>query len=836
MNPFKKKILSFLLIWILTSGLGIHLRLYTLRNNVSHDTEEKATVLVLNNLKRVINQNIEKVNPSLSSAQKEKLAKRQFDQTLRQQSPKVRESIRQASQQLNAKTSSEQKSFYLLASDSYYYYNLTENILNTGKISDQIQGSKYLNPLMNAPNGYWEPLKLYPYVGYGIFKTIAFFVPDISLMEAVSYTPLVFTILILFVFLIGCLVLGCSVETSFLGAVYLLCIPIFLRRSMFGWYDDDPPNIFFLFAILTVFFYGLKHHLNRRTVTICAVTCSALFMLYALFWQGWVFLASIIAASTFFIVIYNHFFRHKRTETPQLITYFLLTIIGIFLGIGLIFGPKEFFTLFHEGWIALQDFLNPQLSSWPDLYIAVGELLSPTPDKWLTMMGGIFFISIGLLGLLTSGIQLFKKPEHPNNFSIIVLLIFAVISTKLSFGAQRFETLCMIPFAFAFPIGLQFLWDIIQQLIKRHIPFIKESPFGQFSILIILVSILTILPFQTAQRLTPDILNKIFNTTWDRALTKINNETPPNSIINTWWPPGHFIKAIAQRRVTFDGATINKPQSYWLANAFLATDERVAAGILRMLNNSGNAATDYLLQQELPLFEAVDLLKKIVPLNTNDAKEVLSSTLNPAQINHLLTLTHASAPPSYLLIYQDMAENSLQFNFVGHWDFKKVAQINSDPTLQRRVPARNSKSYVPFLWKLAGGPPRYSPELISVLEKDGNIIFENNIHVDFNTLTCSINSPKFGKGIPQSIFYKGPLGFTEQKLANANLSYSVMILKNGPTTKCMLADSGLAKSMLLRLFYYEGQGLSIFEPFVDERDTTQRTKILVYKLNWDHLQ
>ncbi|MCB9757464.1 MAG: hypothetical protein H6753_03460 [Candidatus Omnitrophica bacterium] len=836
MSSLRKTILSFLLIWVLASGLGIYLRLYTLQNNVNHDTEEKATILVLNNLRRAINQGIEKANPSLAAAQKQKLAKHQFDLTLRQQSLKVKESIRQAAQQLDEKTPASDKKFYLLASDSYYYYNLTENILNTGKISDKIQGSKYFNPLMNAPNGYWEPLKLYPYVGFSIYKTIALFVPDISLMEAVSYTPLIFTVLILFVFLIGCLILGCSGETSFLGAVYLLCAPIFLRRSMFGWYDDDPPNIFFLFAILTVFFYGLKHHLNRRTVGMCALTCSILFTLYALFWQGWVFLASMIAASAFFIVLYNHFVRREKTTTPQLITYSLLTITGIFLGIVLIFGPKEFFTLFHEGWVALQDFLNPHLSSWPDLYIAVGELLSPTPEKWLEMMGGLFFVGTGILGLFTGGIQLFKKPNHSTNFAIIVLILFALISTKLSLGAQRFETLCLIPFAFAFPLGLQFLWDIIQEFIKKHVSLITESFFGQLLILIIFVSILTILPFQAAQRITPDILNKIFNTTWDNALTKIKNETPPNSIINTWWPPGHFIKAIAQRRVTFDGATINKPQSYWLANAFLTTDERMSAGILRMLNNSGNAATDYLLQQKLPLAQAVDLLKKIVPLNITDAKKILASTLNPTQIDHLLVLTHANPPPSYLLIYQDMAENSLQFSFVGNWDFKKVAQINSDPILKSRVPARNSKDYVPFLWELAGGPPRYSSELMPVLEKDGHIIFENNIQVDFNNLTCLINSPKFGKGIPESIFYKGPQGFTEQKLANANLPYCVMILKNGPNTKCMLAESDLAKSMLLRLFYYQGQGLDIYEPFVDERDTTQRTKILIYKLNWDHFQ
>jgi hypothetical protein len=836
MNPRQNKILIFLLIWIVASSLGLYLRLYTLRNNVPHEIEEKATVVVIQNIRKSINLDVEKSSPTLSPTEKQRIAKERFNQVLHDEKQKVRETIDEVSQKISRTIPAGEKSVYLLASDSYYYYNLTENIVNTGKISEKINGSKYFNALMNAPHGYWEPLRLYPYVGDAVYKIVSLFKPGISLMEGVSYTPLILTVFIVLIFLLGCSILGCSAETSLVGAVYFLCAPIFLRRSMFGWYDDDPPNIFFLFAILTVFFYGLKNLDRKRASLLCAIGCGVLFMLYALFWQGWVFLASIIGVSAFFIILYSHFVRRTTADTRPLIAYCSIALTGIAIGVGLVFGPAEILILFKEGWVALQDFINPSLSLWPDLYIAVGELLAPTPDQWIKMMGGLLFIIIAGVGLLQRAVLLFRKPEDKNNFSTILLLIYAIIGVKLSLGAQRFETLCLIPFAFAFPLGLQFIWDTIKKFFLIRIPLIKSSPLGQKLILLMLVLVFTVIPFRAAQKITPEILNKIFNSTWDAALTKIKKETPKESIINTWWPPGHFIKAVAERRVTFDGATINKPQSYWIANALLSTDERSAAGILRMLNTSGNDATEYLLKEGLPLSQAVNLIKSVVALDEKTARQTLTPKLTDAQITHLLSLTHGTTPPpSYLLIYNDMAQDSLQFNFVGDWDFKKVEAINKDAVQKNNVPKRGSKDYVNFLWKLAGGMPRYTEPFLPVQTKGPAIIFENNIRVDHDTMTSTINSAKYGQGIPKSIYYERGGEFTEKILPGATLPMSVILINDKTGPKCMLAENRLARSMLLRLYYFGGAGLKLFEPFTDEQDTTGRTRIVVYKINWDNL-
>ncbi len=828
------RVFIFILLWTIASALGIYLRLYPLRH-ASHGAIEKATVIVITNVRNAVARTIEKDHPDLSDIEKKQRAKKQFDAVLHEDGEKIRMTISTVARRIDETSPDDDDKLYLLASDSYYYYGLTQNILRTGTIGPKIKGSKFFHPLMLAPDGYWEPLNLHPFVGAFVYKIISLFNPRMPLMEAVSYTPLILTAMVLVPFFLLCRFLGCSPGVTFIGAVYLLCAPIFLRRSMFGWYDDDPYNLFFSFLILGSVLYAVKHRADRRILFRWAIVYAFLISCYALFWHGWVLLASLVTMALVFMAFDNYIIVREKETTRHLLFYLGMITAGTFLGISAVFGPLEFFVLFREGWTALQDFLHPKLALWPDLYMAVGELTSASPDYLMDLVGGVFFFSTALLGFL---IQFFKGLRHPrpnmNRYAAFLLGIFLVVTIKLTLGAQRFATLCLIPVSLLFPIALQNIADILDKIfLKRLFPKIRESAPAVSLIIIISMAVLAITPFKKAQAKTPELLNQIFNQVWDRALTTIKMETPEDSIVNTWWPPGHFIKAIAERRVTFDGATINKPQAYWMANVFLSDDEKMSAGLLRMLNGSGNRAVEYLTQQGIPLSRAVDILKKIASLDSAHARTELQSVLQNDQIKNLLDLTHLPPPPSYLLIYNEIVEKNIQFSFVGKWNFKKIEEINENPREHSSVPESRSPGYIKFLWDLAGGPPRYSEPLMTFARRGNTVLFEQNVRVDLATMDCSINSSKFGKGTPRSIVYEKDGEFFEKKFSHANLPYSVMLIREPKGYTCILADTGLAKSLLMRLYFYGGKGLNYFEPFLEEKDPTGRTHILVYKVNWE---
>ena len=832
-QDFSKKFFVFFIVWALSCSIGIYFRLYPLLTNASHESEEKAMLLVISNLRKTVALSVERQNPHLAKTQKNVLMKDHFDRLLRADRDKIRVLAQKLARQMDENSISPPKPPYLLESDSFLYYGLTENIMRTGHMSDTVKGSKYLNKLMLAPLGHWEPLNLHPYVGYFIYKIMSWFDPHVWSMYAVSFTPLVVMCLAVAAFLTVCRILECSPLISFLGSVNLVLASIFLKRSMFGWYDNDPYNIFFPFCILAVLFYGLKYAHSIKKLVVVGGISSLLIAGYALFWQGWVFLESILVISGILILIYNHFFLKRKSYSKSLLIYFTVVTLGSFVGIGMIFGFKEFFTLFQEGWTALQNFLKPQLSFWPDLYIGVGELRKSSLPYIIDLTGGYVSFAIAIIGLIVYSIRLLFSARKESQLPLIVILTFAVFAVMMTLGAERFAILCLIPLSLFFTLGLQWLFNFLEKKFPLQIPLSETSQ--NFSLhLLILPVIFTALPIFTAQQETPALLNQIYNDVWDQALTKIKTETPADSIINTWWPPGHFIKTVAERRVTFDGATINQPQGYWLANVFLTDDENQSLGLLRMLNNSANQGAEYLISQGLKISETVDLLTSITPLSSSAAKEKLESRLSDEQIEHLLTLTHKDPPPSYLFLYNDLVEKNLQLSFVGHWNFQKIEKINSHSTLRQSVLHLDFPSYIQFLWRMVGGPPKYSDILGPIAQNGSQVIFQNNVQINLEKKECLIDSPKFGHGSPQGLIYEDGDQLVEKKFFRTKLPYSVILFKRLGAYNCILLDTDLAKSMLIRLYFLEGKGLKYFIPFSHDVDTTGTTEIYVYRIDWDN--
>ena len=818
----------YLIIWLLAMSIGLYIRFYPLRHFAPREISERATLSVINALREKVSFQIAKGNPGLSLQQQALLTQQQLDQLIHDNSSKVRKSIEDSTKTLMNLTSSSQKTPYLLESDSYYYFALTENILKTGHISEKIKGSKYFHPLMLAPIGFWEPLNFNPVIGFAVYKILTLFVPSISLMTGVSYTPLFIVAFTLMIFLWICRTFQFSLPIIFTGSVFFLLAPIYVKRSTFGWYDNDVYNVLFPLLILNLQLYGLSHlKENKKLAYSLAALTSLSIMLYTLFWQGWVFYFTVLCISQFLFIAYNHFWVKDTSRTKELFTFFSLTNGLAVILISLKFGPQEIQTLFSEGWKALNEFLNPKLTSWPDIYITVSELHKSSIGQIIKLSGGILFSILAIGGVITCIWDLFSKRSPSINFAYILLISFLTLIFPLTLGAQRFAILCFIPLSLFFCIGLQRSFIILSSLFTNL--KIKIIP----SLLTILIIILPIFPITHLERTMKELLDPIFNETWEKALKDIQEKTPQNSIINCWWPPGHFIKAIAKRRVTFDGATINVPQAYWLANVFLSQTEEEAIGYLRMLNNSANQATEYLQTQGLPLSRSVEVLKAITKLSPIEAKFALNPILkDPEKITHLTDLTHSTPAPSYLFLYNEFVENNLQLSFIGHWNFKKIEEINKDPELLHKVPSSRSKEYINFLWELSGGAMKYSGILSQVSQIKDTLLFPENVYINTGKMECQIASKTYGKGIPYSIFYLENNDVVEKILDHGNLNYSVVLFKKDNAYQCILLDRDLARSLLVRLFFFDGKGLKYFTPFTTAADLTKRTEIKVFQIIW----
>ena len=827
---FQSKRTFYIFFFLLALVIGIHARLYPLLQFKNGDTKEKATLLVLAQLRSQIAGQIENANPTLPAKEKTILEHKMFQELLQKQGPRIRQTIERVSNNIQQKNPTERTYPYLLASDSFHFYNLTDNVVRTGAISDTFKGSKYLNHLMMAPNGFWEPISLHPYVGFLVYKICSLFKAHIPLDYAVSFTPLFLTALCLFLFYWIAWRLGAHPAVAFTASVFFLFSPIFVKRSMFGWYDNDPYNIFFPLLLYMLFWRGLRARETRSAVLFGFLLALVVFV-YALFWQGWVFFFSLIFGSYVVLLPVNHFLL-KRESTKNIFWQMLTFAGGLFLLISVCFGPGEFVRLFVEGGSALENFLQPKLSAWPDLYISVSELHRATWGQLTGLLGNILFLALTALGCVAGILVLFRPKNSLHPFYPLTLLIWLGISFYLGLGAQRFALLSFVPATLFCLGGLHFLFNTIRGLLEKYAPQKIRAPL--LGLFIGLFLFCAASPIISTTKELEGLLNPIYNDVWDKALKTIAKKTPPDAIINTWWAPGHFIKATARRRVTFDGATINTPQAYWMSNVFMSQSEVEAAGILRMLDTSGNKAAETLIQAGLKTSEAVDLLKTVVRLNKTEARLLLRTTLKDnALAEKVLALTHGTPPPSYLLIFNEIVEKNIQFQFIGNWNFKAIEAINANPALAAKVPPKNTPAYIEFLWKLAGGPWRSSPALTEVLQNENFIVFEQNIKLYRKTKDCLIDSATYGRGVPQSIFYLQDGKIVEKKYLDANLPYSVVDVQDGRKELLYLMDRPLANSLLMRLHYFNGAGLTYFQPFLHDTDLTKRTDIHVFKINWD---
>jgi hypothetical protein len=827
-TPLLRSYGRWLLAGLITITIGIQIRLYPLTHNVASDAYEQGTLLVISKIRAMVAAQVNAQNPNMSPAQRSALINSGVNEILKKDKVKAREAFDRAGKEI-LKNSPDSK-YYLQEADSYYFLDLTRNILERGDVSPRVQGSRYFNSLMLAPLGYWEPQTWHPYIGAFIYKIIHLFSPDTDLMTAVSWTPIIIFPFIVAAFFFACRSLGVTVLPSFIASVFFVLTPSFIQHSAFAWYKNSIYNIFFPVLVIGLLISAVRNIDQKKKALLFSALCAGAVSLYSMFWPGWGFVLALSVISLVLIAIQALFLKRRHAGSVLLTGSLLLCLCS--LAVGFLYTWPLVLVSVREAWGELMKFTTPQMNGWPDLFIVVGELKHPTPSNVIELSGGPLIFAGAMLTILLKLLSCLRKKALPS-YEFIVLCVFLASTGFLAFNTQRFSILFLSPLALTFAWGLEELWRKKDILVRFGQSARLPAPVVKTGFALILLSSL-LLPIVTSQKMIRSLISPIFNSTWERALTRLRDRSPGNSVINTWWSPGHFVKAIARRQVTFDGASIKGEQGYWLTKAYMARSEREALGTLRMLNTSSNKACEYLTQLGLPLSKAVPLLSHLTALSRVQARKKLLNVFPPQKVDELLSLTHGVPPPSYVLIYQEIIDSNVLLSYVGKWDFEKIETLNNTPAKDRKIPPKSSPAYVDFLWRLVGGPLRQSRALNAVSQKDHAVLFEDGVLIDTLTKDTRIDSPQFGRGIPKSIvYYDDATGkITEKNFNNSTLGYSVIYYKEENIPKVMLMDPDLANSLIVKMYYFEGKGLKYFNPFSKERDLTGRTKIFIYEVAW----
>jgi len=807
----KSKIWPWALAWAILVILSCYVRLYPLRIHLWDDYRDQATLMVVYNIKQSFLKQILSEAPTMPPALANHMAEEKLNETMHKNNLKIMDAINRITASMAAQANKGPQKIYLLESDPFDFYNLTENIVNTGHIAAVTRGSKYFNPLMCAPFGCWQPFTVHPYWGFIIYKFLQLFNPNISLMAAVAYTPLFTYLFIIAAGLWVCRVLNYSVIASFIGTLFLIMAPINLKRGSLGWFRTDPYNILFPLLLLGILFLALRPS-SKKNGYFWAIIFGLTLSVYALFWHGWgfLFILGLICALT--VAAFNFLIKKDQAHTRQNLLFVGLFFAANLFLVSLFFSFTDFFILFKEGFGELAKFSHRGLDLWPNLFMAVGELEKTSVVQIIKSVGGPVFILMALGGWFYSLRVAIENYRQNRTIDTIILTIFLIVTLTLSTHGERFTLFATIPLSLLAACAAN--------------RFVNMRSYGLPLALLLIAMI-----FLNGTRDIQTILTPIYNSTWDEALTKIKKDTPADSVINTWWAPGHFIKGMAHRSVPFDGASLDQSAiGFWMANMFLAQDENQARGILRMINSSGNRAAEFLVKCGLKLSDATTLLMAIASEDRAEATQTLKGIIRDDQINELISMIFDKHPHSYVLVFNELVDDNLMLAFTAHWNIKKMESINADPDLLTHVPKRNSPDFVEFLWDTMGGRPKYS-EALSLLGTNKNqLIFRDNLMVDQDTMEAKIQSTTYGNGTPLSVFYLKNGTVVENVNPEGNLNYSIVLYQEDGQYVARLMDRALANSLIMKLYFFDGAGLKHFKPFVLSHDLTGRTHIKVFEV------
>lgn len=870
----------FLVLFI--SGVAIYFRTYALHPPVRKISKSAARAVVLKQIEEQFKRDLDIRLPGVSDEARWKLARQQAEETVRLESEKFEETVRHATQKMPAHFIPGRSRHYLLEADPYYYYHLTKQIEKTGRISTVFKGGKFFDPLREAPRGAWAMRTWHPYLGHAWSKWFKAMRPRSDLMEALCYYPLVTVFVAICIFFcFFCRTIKMSRVSAFVASWSMALAPIFVERSSFGWFDTDPYQLIFPFAILGTFFLGMFNTSGRKSIWFMVLS-GFLTGLYSLFWAGWFFVPVLLIVSCVLIGFWSFCFKRDTLDgvfhggTVYLIFTLLCAIFFM--------TPAGFFEALAHAWNSLLKFGRSESDLWPNAYLTVGEAMPASMRKLAFLVGNPLSIPLIVIGISLSPLSFLVRREGRRFFEWFVLLIFLFALYQIASNTERFAILLVIPIAALTALGAEFVVAVASSLLgflggrRMKPPLARHAA----SLLLLVFLLPSSCMYAYASALTKSTL--IMNDTWYGALQEINERTPADSIVNGWWPPGYFVCAIAERKVVIDGGTQHLPETYWTAKALLSGEEQEAAGLLRMMNTSKNEATDFLLKRNFELADAVQLVLRVVSLNRKEAYAILPPSLNGEDRLHFINLTHGTTPhvPAYLFLYNDLMEQNLAVSLMSNWDFAKAKMSTASKRLSpkplllslkdmikngasdvqsihfgiSRVAENKTSRLVRENWlnekgksessfgrylneviDINSGIWKYTPES-SEIKREGDLVyFANGLQLNLRSKDMVMGSS--GESFQQrpiSLFYLEQNELKEKIYAGVRVDASALLLERGEKLGVVLANPNLIRSILFRLYYLRGEGCRLFQPFISKEDPTTGTVILVFKIDWEGLE
>ncbi|MDD3986040.1 MAG: STT3 domain-containing protein, partial [Methanobacterium sp.] len=586
---------------------------------------------------------------------------------------------------------------------------------------------------------------------------------------------------------------------------------------------------------------------------------------FAFAWQGWWYIYYLIIASmVIYLIAINYVFHLKPKKStdmlkgrlawfnnkPEFFTFAVFIVLSIIL-MSIFLSVSGFLSALTEPITVNQLQATVQKTSYPNVYLTVGELKETKMDDVISGVGGILPFLFGFLGVLAlcwklrpqkekkkiseektrkprrRGKSNHRKEENKEYktdkaiikpdigdqksnyiFYIILFSIWLLITIYAMTKGVRFIENFALPITLTAGIFVGVLHDYVKDLIT--------NTSYQTIVMVIIVILVAFSPLQMSYKQTSNV-TPVTDDGMINSLEWLKNNTPNNTIITSWWDYGHLFTFVADRPVTFDGSSQNTPRAYWVGRALSTNNETLSVGIIRMLASTGDTATYVLANYTQSSGKSADILKNILGVDKETAISLMSTNygLTSEQAQNVVMYTHPDNPASDIFITShDMIGKAGAWAMLGNWNFttNHANEYLSSEAVLGGVAVNNKTLFIgvnPYngLWVAAqtNGTSMSAGVLNSanIANQDTNKIL-NQISTELTTGNGSIVVP------PHKLTIINNENVTQTTVSNSS-KFSIILFQQNNKYESFVISKELDYSMFMKLYIFGGEGLTHFK-------------------------
>ena len=735
---------------------------------------------------------------------------------------------------------------YLLENDPYVWAQYTEDVIKHGHPGDKKMNGKSYDSFILAPRG--GEAALFPFFFFAaayIYKILNFF-KAVPLERYLFFIPVFYAFVVLLTYYV--FVRRWSTDLAAFLATFLAGLAVFfINRSCAGWYDLDALNLFLSLAITGLLLEALhvgSYNLKWLFFTLLAAFFQGVFMTA---WMGWWFILLILFFffSLSFLSLIVHHYKEPRRLLRELLFYGV-TGAGFFV-------VADFSGYRFSGIHLMASTLNWAHALYPKLGTSLSQDIWPNPLYTISEMAslklwdvGRFFYNRAFFVTAVVGLCVlaWKDRNGKRKDVTLMMLCWFVFLTVAAMKSNRFVLFLYLP-AFFF-LGV-FLGDLLPTLISsivigwRRLIATLAFVLG----LAFLVFCVGGAGIETAESIYP-----LMDDSWYKALTYIDQHTPKEAILNSWWDNGNWFKYYGKRRVIFDPQTQQGQLAYWMGRVFLEKDEARAVAILRMLNNA-STATFRELRRFIPHpYQCERVLERLLKSDRPEGERILGGYQIPGEaVQRILGFLHNKPAPAYFIVDRELTGKIANISFLGNWDFPKAFAFAHRHEARKAVVSALVKDFdltpkkaewVAEVTALSGNgsdnSELFSTRSIFFLEpkpgrKAGHLTyFDNGVVSDQDSddvLFYDAEAEKYHSPRKVIFYETGVARVVEND--KGDYDKTVVVIRDPQKSQAFIADDQLAVSLLVKLYFLRGAGLRFFKPFYSD----DVAGIYIYEIVWE---